>query len=552
MMKKVFLAVLVLVVTVGTAFATGAAEPGPSPGTPPTATGPGDPFGKYTPPITVTAVRVAPNPVTQNYLGSDSATENEWTRLYMDRLGIDLEYAWMVDQSQWEQRLNLQIASGDLPDVFQVSMVQMHQLHDADLIADLTNAYEWYASPYTKQVMFESGPAQFESAKIDGDLVALPFTGLPKEAGPALMLRDDWLDALGLDPPQNFEEFLEVIEAFVAMDPDGNGEDDTVGLIMERTLLSGGLNSAISLAFRSYPYQWITDDDGEIVYGGIQPETRDLLATLAGMFQDGLIDPEFGSKDFATAIEPLVQGKAGVYMAPFWSPLYPLQALYNNDPSMEIGYYQIPTVDGDPARIYSPLGTMGYWVVAKEAAHPEAAVKMMNLWNEIFYANVDDDVYGELVNRPDGTEVWQNALLQMYRGFKNLDAYYHVSAAYNGEMEPAELTPEERGILDRGNQFFAGDPTMWAWKEIYFPGGIFSVTDTYVEDDLFVEQPYLGPPAQTEIESGTILKDLQDQAFIRIVTGAAPIAEFDEFVTQWRRLGGDAWTAELNEFMSGR
>ena len=511
-----------------------------------------DPFGKYDPAITVTSIRSTPNPATVNYLEGDSATSNEWTRLYEDRIGVKLEYKWMVDASQWESKLNLEIASGDIPDVFQVSMVQMYQLNEAGLLQDLASAYDMYASGYTKEIILESGPAQLDSAKIDGKLMALPYCGLPKESGPALMLRDDWMQKLGLESPETFDDLVAILDAFVKNDPDGNGKDDSYGLVMDKNLLAGGLNAAIALSFHAYPYNWVTDDTGAIVFGGIQQETRDLLAKLAQMYKDGLIDKELGSKDFTKGIEPIVQGLAGVYMAPFWSPLYPLQALYNNDTTIKIGYYQIPTVDGKPAKIYSPLGTIGYWVVNKNMANPEAVVKMMNVWTDVFYGNKEDSVYNELVNRPDGTEVWQNALVQTYRGFKNLDAYYNVSAAYEGKKDIKELTPEERGLVLKAQAFDGGDPTMWAWKEIYGPEGIFKVTDRYVKENLYVEQPYLGPPAQAELDYGTTLNDLTSQTFIQIVTGAAPIESFDEYISQWKASGGDEWSKQLNDFMVGR
>ena len=45
------------------------------------------------------------------------------------------------------------------------------------------------------------------------------------------MIRQDWLDNLGLDMPETFEEFKEVMRAFTEDDPDGNGVDDTYGFV---------------------------------------------------------------------------------------------------------------------------------------------------------------------------------------------------------------------------------------------------------------------------------------------------------------------------------
>jgi putative aldouronate transport system substrate-binding protein len=39
---------------------------------------------------------------------------------------------------------------------------------------------------------------------------------------------------------------------------------------------------------------------------------------------------------------------------------------------------------------------------------------------------------------------------------------------------------------------------------------------------------------------------------MQIITGAQPLSYFDEFVTQWRRLGGDIITAEVNAAVGRR
>ena len=37
-----------------------------------------------------------------------------------------------------------------------------------------------------------------------------------------MWIRQDWLDALGLDVPRTWDELAEVAKAFVTRDPDGN------------------------------------------------------------------------------------------------------------------------------------------------------------------------------------------------------------------------------------------------------------------------------------------------------------------------------------------
>ncbi|MBO1722884.1 sugar ABC transporter substrate-binding protein, partial [Extibacter sp. GGCC_0201] len=45
----------------------------------------------------------------------------------------------------------------------------------------------------------------------------------------SFLIRQDWLDNLGLYMPTTAEELLDVMRAFTFDDPDGNGKDDTYG-----------------------------------------------------------------------------------------------------------------------------------------------------------------------------------------------------------------------------------------------------------------------------------------------------------------------------------
>ena len=47
---------------------------------------------------------------------------------------IDIEYVFLAAKEQYDERVNLMLASGDLPDVMNVSLTQMHQMIDGDQI----------------------------------------------------------------------------------------------------------------------------------------------------------------------------------------------------------------------------------------------------------------------------------------------------------------------------------------------------------------------------------------------------------------------------------
>ena len=45
-------------------------------------------------------------------------------------------------------------------------------------------------------------------------------------------MRVDWLKNLGLEMPTDLDSLYDVLYAFTYDDPDGNGQQDTVGIVM--------------------------------------------------------------------------------------------------------------------------------------------------------------------------------------------------------------------------------------------------------------------------------------------------------------------------------
>ncbi|MEI0740241.1 hypothetical protein VQ056_32565 [Paenibacillus sp. JTLBN-2024] len=64
-------------------------------------------------------------------------------------------------------------------------------------------------------------------------------------------------------------------------------------------------------------------------------------------------------------------------------------------------------------------------------------------------------------------------------------------------------------------------------------------------------ESFVGAPTDTMIEKQSILDSLAMDTFTNIILGR-PIEEFDHFVEEWHRLGGDQMTAEVNEWYSDR
>src|SRR5690625_6385072 len=76
-----------------------------------------------------------------------------------------------------------------------------------------------------------------ENTKVDGKVYSL-YQGRPLSRQ-GIIYRKDWADNLGIEAPTTIEEFYEMNRAFTEDDPDGNGEDDTIGLADRADLVYG-------------------------------------------------------------------------------------------------------------------------------------------------------------------------------------------------------------------------------------------------------------------------------------------------------------------------
>ena len=505
-----------------------------------------DPFGKYEPAIEITAVRSSA-PATVKYADGESLSNNVWTQAYENELGIKVKYLWDADASQWESKTNIMIASSDLPDVFQATPVQFKQLYNSGMLQEMTKAYEDYASPYTKQIILESGPDQFESAKIDGKLMAVPFTGLPKEGLPILYVRSDWLKNLNLPEPGTMDDLLKISQAFAKQDPDGNKKNDTFGLMIDNQFYVQDFLKGFAYGYHAYPKAWIKDSSGKIIYGSIMPEMKTVLLKLQEMYKNGEIDKEFGSKDSTKVFEDIMASKGGMYFGQFWNPVYPQDTNVKNDPKTDWKAFPIVSADDRQAKVVANMGILGYWVVKKDAKNPEAVVKMLNMFTKIFYENTDFDTYRKYVNAEDGSEIWQNALVQAYRGFKNLAGYENINAVLKGSKQASELTPEEKGNYDNIQKYLKDkDIVGFPWNKIYGENGSMGVIGVYKANDAYVLNEFYGAPTPGMTKNQVTLDKLEIETFTKIILGKS-IDEFDKFVDQWNKLGGEEITKEVND-----
>lgn len=503
-----------------------------------------DLMAKYDPPVDITAWRYTES--TYKYENNDTIEDNIYTRTYLSDLGINLKYVWTVPVEQFDQKMNVSIASGDLPDIMWLKNKQLTDLAENDMLYDLTDLFEKYASPITKEIMLQD-EASFNTAKIGGRLMAIPHTSSAVDGLPILYVRTDWLEKLGLPEPQTMQDVLAIAEAFTKNDPDGNGKDDTFGLALTKTFLTDAHfgTSGFFSGYHVNPGKWVKNESGQLVYGSIQPDVKDALVQLQDLYAKGVLDREFGVKDRAKVTESVASGKVGMFYGSMSAPLSIIQQNVDNDPKAEWKALPLVSVNDKKA---TPIGKMPitrYYGVSKDSKHPEAIIKLLNFSMQGYdpEAAQENSKFGITdTNIP----VYLYSLISADPAKKNLNAHLNTMTALETN-DPSQLSVEEKGYYDRIVDYRGGNRANWGTERVFGSPSSFDVIDHYVQEDNYIFDAFYGAPTPTMVEKIATLQKMEEEVFTKIIMGQS-LDNFDKFTEDWKKLGGEQITKEVNEW----
>ena len=501
---------------------------------------------KHEPPVPITTVAVALPTV--SYDPGDDINNNQWTRAYEDIYGIDVQYEWAVPPEQYAQRVNLMLTSGELPDYFACSATQFQQLIDNDELEDLTDVYAQSATDRVKKIIDDTGTIPMQAATINGRQMSIPNVTVAKEGAAVLWVRSDWLEKLGLPEPTTIDNLLQISEAFSTQDPDGNGSGDTFGLAIDQEF---GAASGFFAGYHAYRSIWMDDGSGTLAYSSIQPEMKTALEQLQKMYGSGQLDREFGVKTGSQIWEDLIAGRSGLWYGSVYSGVVPIADVKRQNADAEWTPYQIPSVDDAPALPLVGAGlTNGreHWVIRKGFANAADVLKMADFWVRTFYENTNDEIYRHFVQPSSDRAVWQMNAIQLVKPYKNLEqSNAIVDILESGSTDLSGLTAEARDNLALIQAWLNdGDVEGYGWDRCYGPTGAMQrVIKPYVEADSFVQNAFYGAPTKTMVSRQSTLDTMELETFTKIIQGAS-MDEFDSFVENWKKLGGDDITAEVN------
>lgn len=428
---------------------------------------------------------------------------------------LDINY---IPASVYNEKANIAIASGDMPDAFLI-----RQTKDATYLQAAKNGVFWALDDVLKKYAptIANSPnlkAGFTNSKVNGITY-----GIPRErqvARMAVLYRDDWLKNLGLDFPKNWDELLNVMRAFTFDDPDGNGKDDTIGFVTGKAgnqaeIPFDGFRNAVVM--NGGPNAWGVEK-GKVVPDFTTDGYTRALDFYRTMYKEGLMNSDFPVLDREEILSVFGSGRAGMAFTILADPTGRdwSQKILQSGGSWSIKA-TIPGPEGE--RMKGQRGFFGVYAFPKSSVADEKELQGIVEFFEKF--NNTPEVQKKCYYGVEGRHyTLENGFMKKTEdqvALKNAEGYGALARLIILFAHPKQDLPERDQLYD---------DLMNEWN----PKATVSAVEPFVSN--------------TYIEKQSTLLPIINDATIKYIMGIIDRPGFEDAISEWKKNGGDDVTAE--------
>ncbi|MDF2959457.1 MAG: extracellular solute-binding protein family 1 [Paenibacillus sp.] len=438
----------------------------------------------------------------------------EWQK----KTGVPLKFT-APPTNQAKEALNVMLASGDLPDMIEYNFVNGFPGGPEKAIKDgyilkLNDLIDKHA-PNLKKYLKEH-PEVDKMVKTDsGSYFAFPFIRgdeyLMVYQGP--IVRQDWLDELGIPMPQTIDEWTAMLKAF--KEKKGAAAPFTAS---SKPRVFNEFNSGHFMGAYGVTRDFYMDN-GQIKFGPAEKGYKDWLALFRGWYEQGLLDKNIANVDTKAFDANIASGASGATVANTgggigkWSPL-----IEAKDPKAKLVAAPQPVLKkGDTPKFgqrEQPFSLGGMVAVTARSKNAELAVKMLDYgYGEEGHMYFNFGQEGVSYKMENGYPKYTDLLMKnpdKLAPAQTLSLY--TRANYNGPFVQDKRYIEQ--YLERQQQ-----------KDAV---GIWAKTDMAKH-----QMPPVTPTPEESSEFAKIMTDvntLVDEMTLKIILGAEPLDSYEKYV----------------------
>lgn len=307
-------------------------------------------------------------------LGDDDFTVTSAYQGLEKGTGCSIEFN-MLGEATAEEKTNIALAAGDMTDFYTnlgtYGTNQTGAVQDG-ILFDLAPYLAEFAPDY--QALLDSDEELRAGATNPDGTITVFVSQAADVVSKGIVIRQDWLDKLGLDIPTNREDLEEVLKQF----------QNELGATMP-ILVNNGLESGLSASFnvpfaglRSVDFMLTEPNGTETVACFASENFIDYLLYLNHLYKEGYITDDFMStgREFGNWESSYYSGKCGVWSDGF-RELDPANRSNADDPNYQISPFALTDYECHVAE-RSTASMDGMIFVTTACQEPEKAISFIN------------------------------------------------------------------------------------------------------------------------------------------------------------------------------
>ncbi len=433
----------------------------------------------------------------------------------MKQTGLTLEYKHPAGKDG----MNLLFASGDYPDIIacypfftDYAGGPVKAIKD-NVIVPVNDLMQFMPD---LQAVFDGNELYRKSCVTPtGEIIGAPMIRNGDEllTSAGLIIRQDWLDDLGLETPETPEEVTSVLREF--RDKKGATVPFSFTLSQLRSFGLGTTGGSCLTSPFGLPTVGFYQHDGKVYNGFYQAEYKGVLEWLHSLYEEGLLDPNFATIEDSVQSSNIMNGQSGITIGRLNGGVggY-LQTMAEKDPTFNvIGFGPLVAQKGDvPMTTHYSNPVNGYFnVITSSCKDQELAAKFLNYpYTEQGHLLYNFGVEGVSYTMENGTPTYTELITKNPDGLNMQYALAQYTRSWSGDgmlQDPLYIIqyspfPQQKETLKRWTNSTA--------KEYKMP--LVSVADEFAN------------------EYSALISDINtytDEMTIRFITGQESLDNFD-------------------------
>lgn len=464
----------------------------------------------------------------------ENVDQTTWIQSLENYTEVDLQFQ-MVPTLEYVSQVEQMIRNDKLP---MVVAANENVLDQESFYAYLNAGGFWdledYLDDYPDLKNFV-GADTWENSRIQGHIYGIPrLRILPRYTA---YYRKDWAEKLGISPPETLEEIYEMLKAFTYQDPDGNGQDDTVGLADSwqtwRAREWNGIQTVTTAL--GGPNGWGYDAEQEkVVPDFATEEYMQMLDWFGRLYDEKIMDHSFSYLTPVQRQELFIQGYAGMIFG-----------VIDDAPEME-----------DRLREMIPDAEVAILpVIRAEKETEEYRVNATPGYNGLI-------LFNRLGNGAIKDEQELRRVLSFYNSLCSQEGQELLLFGTEGEFFVTENDGEKKLIYEEGNNRSTLAAAVGSYSQLMpVPAYVRTTGDSALQNEIYdsiesrenwlVDDVSYGLYSETYVALGDMLNQKIQKASIRYIMGEISEKGFRQEYEDWYAEGGkeiiEEYTKAYNE-----